>query len=54
MENKRIAWIDNLRGLCMIFVCFHHSGGGDSCMVREALRSHIPDIVFLCQRILVS
>ncbi len=26
MDNKRIAWIDNLRGLCMVFVCFHHSG----------------------------
>ena len=26
MEKQRIEWIDNLRGLCMIFVCFHHSG----------------------------
>lgn len=26
MASKRIAWIDNLRGLCMVFVCFHHTG----------------------------
>lgn len=26
MYNNRINWIDNLRGICMLFVYFHHSG----------------------------
>lgn len=26
MNNKRIEWIDNMRGICMILVILHHSG----------------------------
>lgn len=26
VKNNRINWIDNLRGICMILICLHHTG----------------------------
>lgn len=34
MVNKRIEWIDNLRGMCMVFVYFHHSGSSPLWFVK--------------------
>ena len=34
MGEKRIDWIDNLRGMCMVFVCFHHSGSSPLWFVK--------------------